>query len=73
MPRDASGESIKKQYYSLARKWHPDKNPGDAGAHERFQQLGQAYQVTRLRSGHYTDTYIPLINYLYCTHYTYST
>ncbi|GIM01777.1 hypothetical protein Vretimale_6563 [Volvox reticuliferus] len=45
VPRDATSEQIKKQYYMLARKYHPDKNPGDAGAHERFQKLGEAYQV----------------------------
>ncbi|GLI63100.1 hypothetical protein VaNZ11_006004, partial [Volvox africanus] len=45
VPRDATSEQIKKQYYMLARKYHPDKNPGDTGAHERFQKLGEAYQV----------------------------
>lgn len=43
--RDADAATIKRQYYILARKWHPDKNPDNAEATERFQQLGQAYQV----------------------------
>ncbi|GIL50084.1 hypothetical protein Vafri_6393 [Volvox africanus] len=45
IPQDATSEQIKKQYYMLARKYHPDKNPGDTGAHERFQKLAEAYQV----------------------------
>eukprot|EP00041_Stephanoeca_diplocostata_P034424 m.1173100 g.1173100 ORF g.1173100 m.1173100 type:complete len:548 (-) comp24520_c0_seq5:3009-4652(-) len=42
---NATSEAIKKSYYKLARELHPDKNPGDADASERFQQLSQAYQV----------------------------
>jgi molecular chaperone DnaJ len=43
--RGATENQIKRSYYELARQWHPDKNPGDLQAKERFQLLGEAYQV----------------------------
>jgi len=43
--RSASEEEIKKAYRKLAIKYHPDKNPGDHTAEERFKELGEAYEI----------------------------
>ena len=45
VPTNASELDIKKAYRKLAITTHPDKNPGDEGAHARFQAIGEAYQV----------------------------
>ena len=41
----ASGEEIKKAYRRLAKKYHPDANPGDKDAEERFKEVSEAHEV----------------------------
>src|SRR3981189_819894 len=43
--KTAVQEEIKRSYRKLAVKFHPDKNPGDAHAEEKFKELGEAYDV----------------------------
>ena len=43
--KKASPEEIKKAYRKLARQYHPDRNPGDAKAEERFKEVQAAYDI----------------------------
>src|SRR5690349_9615554 len=45
VPASATQEEIKKTYRKLAAKHHPDKNPNDPKAAERFKEISEAYQV----------------------------
>src|SRR2546423_5263680 len=43
--RGASAEEIKKAFRKLARKYHPDVNPGDKKAETKFKEINEAYEV----------------------------
>jgi curved DNA-binding protein len=43
--RSASADQVRKAYHKLAMQYHPDRNPGDKHAEERFKDINEAYQV----------------------------
>lgn len=45
--KNASADEIKRAYKKVAIKYHPDKNPGDATAEEKFKEAAEAYEVLR--------------------------
>ncbi|XP_050539318.1 protein tumorous imaginal discs, mitochondrial-like isoform X2 [Daktulosphaira vitifoliae] len=45
VPKNASQKDIKKAYYQLAKKFHPDTNKGDPSASKKFQEVSEAYEV----------------------------
>src|SRR5215210_551690 len=47
VPKKAPADEIKRAYRKLARDYHPDRNPDDPGAEERFKEVGAAYDVLK--------------------------
>ena len=45
VPKNANGKDIKKAYYQLAKKYHPDTNKGEPAAMKNFQEVSEAYEV----------------------------
>ena len=45
--RNASDSEIKKAYRKLAVKFHPDKNPGDNSAEEKFKEISSAFEILK--------------------------
>jgi len=62
VPKDADAKAIKKAYRKLARKHHPDVNPDDPAAEQKFKEVGEAYAVLsdtekRAKYDRYSATY----------------
>ena len=44
VPKSATQDEIRKAYKRLAKQHHPDRNPGDKAAENRFKEISEAYQ-----------------------------
>jgi preprotein translocase subunit Sec63 len=44
--KNASSKEIKKAYYDLAKKYHPDRNKNDPNSSKKFQEVSEAYEVS---------------------------
>lgn len=47
LDKQSSADDIRKAYRKLAKKYHPDKNPGDNSAEEKFKEVSEAYEVLK--------------------------
>jgi len=45
VPKNATAKQIREAYRKLSRKWHPDVNPGNREAEEKFKEISNAYDV----------------------------
>jgi molecular chaperone DnaJ len=45
--RDANADALKKAYRALAMKYHPDRNPGDHAAEQKFKEINEAYDILK--------------------------
>src|SRR5215470_5141379 len=45
--RGAAADDLKKAYRKLAMQWHPDRNPGDKAAEQKFKDINEAYDVLK--------------------------
>ena len=47
VPKNASADDLKKAYRKLAMQFHPDRNPGDKAAEQKFKELSEAYEILK--------------------------